>query len=69
LTGAMRASRARKEGRLDTLPRTEHDMPIGTVGLIMLACLVRSDTCCGNSRTAPDSAITLPCSPSAAWSS
>ncbi|MCE7951887.1 MAG: oligopeptide transporter, OPT family [Xanthomonadales bacterium PRO7] len=40
LTGAMRASRARKEGRLDTLPRTEHDMPIGTVGLIMLACLV-----------------------------
>jgi putative OPT family oligopeptide transporter len=40
LTGAMRASRARKEGRLDTLPRTEHDMPIGTVGLISLACLV-----------------------------
>ena len=40
LTGAMRASRARKEGRLDTLPRTEHDMPIGTVGLITLACLV-----------------------------
>src|SRR5574337_954815 len=36
----MRASRARKEGRLDTLPRTEHDMPIGTVGLITLACLV-----------------------------
>ena len=40
LTGAMRASRARKEGKLDTLPRTEHDMPIGTVGLITLACLV-----------------------------
>src|SRR5574337_927915 len=36
----MRASRARKEGRLDTLPRTEHDMPIGTVGLITLACLL-----------------------------
>src|SRR5574337_1207168 len=33
LTGAMRASRARKEGRLDTLPRTEHDMPIGQVGI------------------------------------
>jgi putative OPT family oligopeptide transporter len=40
LSGAMRASRARKEGKLDTLPRTEHDMPIGTVGLITLACLV-----------------------------
>ncbi|MGH8042322.1 MAG: OPT family oligopeptide transporter [Rudaea sp.] len=40
LTGAMRASRARKEGRLDTMPRTEHDMPIGTVGLISLACLI-----------------------------
>ncbi len=40
LSGAMRASRARKEGRLDTLPRTEHDMPIGTVGLITLACLI-----------------------------
>ncbi|MBS0556321.1 MAG: oligopeptide transporter, OPT family [Proteobacteria bacterium] len=40
LSGAMRASRARKAGTLDTLPRTEHDMPIGTVGLITLACLV-----------------------------
>ncbi|MBS0570303.1 MAG: oligopeptide transporter, OPT family [Proteobacteria bacterium] len=40
LAGAMRASRARKEGKLDTMPRTEHDMPIGTVGLITLACLV-----------------------------
>ena len=40
LAGAMRASRARKEGRLDTLPRTEHDMPISIVGLIILACLI-----------------------------
>ncbi|MFO1507828.1 MAG: oligopeptide transporter, OPT family [Lysobacterales bacterium] len=40
LAGAMRASRARKAGTLDSLPRTEHDMPIGTVGLISLACLV-----------------------------
>jgi putative OPT family oligopeptide transporter len=40
LAGAMRASRARKEGRLDSMPRTEHDMPIGTVGLISLACLI-----------------------------
>jgi len=40
LAGAMRASRARKEGTLASMPRTEHDMPIGTVGLITLACLV-----------------------------
>lgn len=40
LTGAMRASRARKEGTLASMPRTEHDMPIGMVGLITLACLV-----------------------------
>jgi putative OPT family oligopeptide transporter len=40
LTGAMRASRARKSGQLHTLPRTEHDMPIGLVGIITLLCLV-----------------------------
>ncbi|MGH8091514.1 MAG: OPT family oligopeptide transporter [Rudaea sp.] len=40
LSSAMRASRARKEGTLASMPRTEHDMPIGTVGLISLACLV-----------------------------
>jgi putative OPT family oligopeptide transporter len=40
LSSAMRASKARKAGTLDTLPRTEHDMPIGTVGLISLICLV-----------------------------
>lgn len=40
LSGAMAASRARKAGTLDTLPRTEHDMPIGTVGLVSLLCLI-----------------------------
>jgi putative OPT family oligopeptide transporter len=40
LAGAMRASRARKTGTLDTLPRTEHDMPIGMVGLVSLICLI-----------------------------
>ncbi len=40
LAGALRASRARKTGTLHELPRTEHDMPIGTVGLISLVCLV-----------------------------
>jgi putative OPT family oligopeptide transporter len=40
LAGAMRASRARKSGQLHTLPRTEHDMPIGLVGLITLLCLI-----------------------------
>ncbi|KZC17077.1 oligopeptide transporter, OPT family [Rhodanobacter sp. FW510-R12] len=40
LAGAMRASRARKSGQLHTLPRTEHDMPIGMVGLITLLCLI-----------------------------
>ncbi|TAN08062.1 MAG: oligopeptide transporter, OPT family [Rhodanobacteraceae bacterium] len=40
LAGAFRAARARKAGTLDQLPRTEHDMPIGIVGLISLVCLV-----------------------------
>jgi putative OPT family oligopeptide transporter len=40
LAGAMRASRARKTGTLHDLPRTEHDMPIGVVGLISLLCLI-----------------------------
>ncbi len=40
LAGAMKASRARKSGTLDALPRTEHDMPIGLVGLISLLCLI-----------------------------
>lgn len=40
LAGAMRAARARKSGQLHMLPRTEHDMPIGMVGLITLLCLI-----------------------------
>jgi putative OPT family oligopeptide transporter len=40
LAGAFRASRARKAGTLDDLPRTEHDMPIGMVGLISLICMI-----------------------------
>lgn len=40
LAAAMASSRARKAGQGAALPRTEHDMPIGIVGLISLACLV-----------------------------
>ena len=40
LAGAMASSRARKAGRAHALPRTEHDIPIGTVALVSLACLV-----------------------------
>ena len=40
LAGAMAASRVRKAGQLATLPRTEHDIPIGLVGIITLVCLV-----------------------------
>ncbi|HET7932225.1 MAG TPA: oligopeptide transporter, OPT family [Rhodanobacteraceae bacterium] len=40
LAGALRASRARKAGTLHTLPITEHDIPIGTVGIVSLICLV-----------------------------
>ena len=40
LAGAMAASRVRKAGQLATLPRTEHDIPIGLVGIITLICLV-----------------------------
>ncbi|MGC8521065.1 MAG: OPT family oligopeptide transporter [Steroidobacteraceae bacterium] len=40
LAGAFAAARARKAGLAHTLARTEHDIPIGTVGLIALACLV-----------------------------
>ena len=40
LTSAMAASRVRKAGKADTLPRTEQDIPIGIVGLISLACFV-----------------------------
>lgn len=40
LSSAMASSRARKSGQGATLPRTEHDMPIGIVGLISLLCLL-----------------------------
>lgn len=40
LRGAMASSRARKAGKGDTLPRVEHDIPVGQVGLISLLCLV-----------------------------
>jgi putative OPT family oligopeptide transporter len=40
LLTAMAASRARRAGKADTLPRTEQDIPIGWVGLLTLLCLV-----------------------------
>ena len=40
LSSAMAASRIRKAGKADTLPRTEQDMPIGIVGLIVLICML-----------------------------
>ena len=40
LGSALAASRARKAGRGDTLPRTEQDMPIGLMAIISLACFV-----------------------------
>ena len=40
LSSAMAASRVRKAGKADTLPRTEQDMPIGIVGLIVLICML-----------------------------
>ncbi|MDE2348037.1 MAG: oligopeptide transporter, OPT family [Gammaproteobacteria bacterium] len=40
LAGALASSRTRKRGQGHSLPRTEHDIPIGTVGLISLACLL-----------------------------
>ncbi|HKS92323.1 MAG TPA: oligopeptide transporter, OPT family, partial [Tepidiformaceae bacterium] len=40
LSGAMAAARARKAGQGHALPRTEHDIPIGTVALVSLLCLV-----------------------------
>jgi putative OPT family oligopeptide transporter len=40
LAGAMAASRVRKAGQAHTLPRTEHDIPIGMVALVSLVCLL-----------------------------
>ncbi|HLO95429.1 MAG TPA: oligopeptide transporter, OPT family [Burkholderiaceae bacterium] len=40
LHGALMAARVRKAGQAASLPRTERDIPIGTVGLITAACLL-----------------------------
>lgn len=40
LAGARAASRIRKAGQADTLPRTERDIPIGMVGLVSLICMI-----------------------------
>jgi putative OPT family oligopeptide transporter len=40
LSSAMAASRVRKAGKGHTLPRTEQDIPIGIVGLIVLICML-----------------------------
>ena len=40
LASAFAASKVRKAGNLHELPRTEHDIPIGVVGAIMLASFV-----------------------------
>jgi putative OPT family oligopeptide transporter len=40
LASAMAASRIRKAGQAELLPRTEQDIPIGTVGIMMLVCFV-----------------------------
>ncbi|HUX72665.1 MAG TPA: oligopeptide transporter, OPT family [Steroidobacteraceae bacterium] len=40
LRSAIAASRLRKAGQADNLPRTERDIPIGIVGLVTLVCLL-----------------------------
>jgi putative OPT family oligopeptide transporter len=40
LASAMHASRVRAAGNLASMPRTEHDIPISVVGMIMAACFV-----------------------------
>ncbi|WP_457422164.1 OPT family oligopeptide transporter [Roseateles sp. P5_E7] len=40
LHSAAKSARVRKAGNADTLPRNEQDIPIGTVGLITLACML-----------------------------
>lgn len=40
LAGARAAAQVRQSGQAHTLPRTERDIPIGTVGLVSLICLV-----------------------------
>ena len=40
LKSAIASSRARKAGKGDTLPRTEHDIPVDQVGLVSLLCIL-----------------------------
>jgi putative OPT family oligopeptide transporter len=40
LKSAMASSRARKQGKGDTLARTEHDIPVDQVGLVSLLCIL-----------------------------
>ncbi len=40
LASAIAASRIRKAGQAASLPRTEQDIPIGMVGIVMLICFV-----------------------------
>ncbi|MCG6955369.1 MAG: oligopeptide transporter, OPT family [Gemmatimonadetes bacterium] len=40
LAGARAASRVRQAGQAHTLPRTERDIPIGTVGIVSLICMI-----------------------------
>ncbi|MFC5569636.1 OPT family oligopeptide transporter [Lysobacter yangpyeongensis] len=40
LASAMAAARVRAAGNLASLPRTEHDIPIGVVGMVMVACFI-----------------------------
>ena len=40
LKAAIASSRARKEGKGDTLARTEHDIPVDQVGFVSLLCIV-----------------------------
>lgn len=40
LKGAIASSRARKDGKGDTLARTEHDIPVDQVGFVSLICIV-----------------------------
>ncbi len=40
LSSAIAASRVRKAGQAALLPRTEQDIPIGVVGIVMLICFV-----------------------------
>ncbi len=40
MADALRSSRLRKAGQGGSLPRTEHDLPIGIVAAVTLACMV-----------------------------